>query len=277
MKNTPLPTQNKTNTPNNQDISSFMTKLFLRAVIAAVLCMIVYLSIGFIFTSIGTKQIGNTVYVQEEDGSKTKVGDFYFDDVSELEASADANDAAVSDVSTDESEPEKIYYRQQIRSKMSTGLKVFSFILSEICMLGMYISMLYITAWERGEKARQNRKEVPVDKWYGLRGGLFATIPLLIAWAALIPSKLGWFNVNFAGTFQFIMAPWFPIVNSMMGSSVTTAVPWWAIFAALPLTMLKPLTTHVAYTLGVKDIILRDQILYGGKKKKKRKKKSRWA
>lgn len=268
MKKPSLPTQNTTaNVTNNRDMSSFVTKLFLRAVIAAVLCIIVYLSIGFIFTSIGTKQIGNTVYVQEEDGSKTKVGDFYFDDVSALEASTDA---AVSDVSTDESEPERIYYRQQIRSKMSTGLKVFSFILSEICMLGMYISMLYITAWEWGEKARQNRKEVPVDKWYGLRGGLIATIPLWIAWSALLISKFGWFNPGYAGTFQFVMAPWFPVVNGIMGSSVSAAVPWWAIFAVLPLTMLKPLTTHVAYTLGVKDVILRDQILYGGKKKKKK-------
>ncbi len=247
-----------------ETMSSFVTKIFLRAVIAAVLSMIVYLSVGFVFTAIGTKEEGYTVYVQDENSEWVEESYLTVEELSNANTSSD------TDVSADETAPTKMRRVTSKRSDMPTWLNLLSKLISEICMLGMYISMLYITAWEYGAKARQNRKETPIDKWYGLRGGLIATIPLWIAWAALFASKFGWFNPNYAGTFQFIMAPWFPIVNSMMGASTTADVPWWALFAVLPLTTLKPLTTHIAYTLGAKDIVLRDQILYGGKKKKKK-------
>ncbi len=245
-------------------LSQFGTKLFLRAAIAALLCMIVYLSFGFIFTAVGTKQVGYTVYHKEADGTLTNMGDYYFDDVSKLEEEASAAD------SSDTSATESLYYRQAIRTEMSTFVKVVSFILSEICMLGMYISMLYVSAWEQGRKNVQGDDGDGFDKWFGLRAGAFATLPLCIAWLALLMSKFGWFNPEFAGTFKLLMAPWFPIVTAMMPSAATASMAWWVPFAMLPLMMLKPLTTHVAYTLGAKDIVLRDKILYKGKKKKKK-------
>ena len=243
-------------------LSSFGGKLFLRAVIAAVLCMIVYLSFGFIFTGVGTKQIGYTVYHQEEDGSLTNMGDYYFDEMSALEEEA-------SDT-TGTTAAESVYYRQAIRSEMPGWLKALSFILSEICMLGMYISMLYISAWEQGRRDKQNESETGFDKWFGLRAGAFATVPLCITWVALIFSKLGMFNPTFAGTFKLVMAPWFPLVSAMMPLASTADMAWWVPFAVLPLMALKPLTTHAAYTLGAKDIVLRDKILYKGKKKKRK-------
>lgn len=272
MKKPSIPTQNNTaGISKNSEMASFVTKLFLRAVIAAVLSMIVYLSVGFIFTSIGTKPEGYTVYVQDENSEWSEVSYFTLDELSNPE---DVSEAVSPDTSDDETAPTRMYKTISKRSEMPAWLKLLSNVLSEICMLGMYISMLYIVAWEKGETARQHRKEEPIDELYGLLGGLIATIPLFIAWAALLVSKFGWFNPDYAGTFQFIMAPWFPVVNGMMGASVSTDVPWWAIFAVMPFIYLKPFVTHVAYTLGTKDIVLRDQILYGGKKKKKRKKKS---
>ena len=244
-------------------LSQFGTKLFLRALIAAALCMIVYLSFGFIFTAVGTKQMGYTVYHQEADGTLTNMGDYYFDEMSTLEEETSAT-------GTGTTAAESMYYRQAIRSEMSTGLKVLSFILSEICMLGMYISMLYVSAWEQGHKNAQSDDGEGCDKFLGLRAGLFATLPLCIAWVALLMSKLGWFNPEFAGTFKLLMAPWFPVVTAMMPLAATASMSWWVPFALLPLMALKPITAHVAYTLGRKDIVLRDKILYKGKKKKKK-------
>ncbi len=247
-------------------LSQFGGKLFLRAVIAAVLCMIVYLSFGFIFTAVGTKQEGYTVYHQEEDGSLTNMGDYYFDEMSTLE---DAT--STTETGTGTTAAESMYYRQAIRTEMPTWLKVLSFILSEICMLGMYVSMLYVSAWEQGRKDEQNASDTGFDKWFGLRAGAFATLPLCIAWMALIMSKLGMFKATFAGTFKLLMAPWFPVVTAMMPSADSAAMAWWVPFAMLPLMALKPLTTHFAYLLGSKDILLRDKILYKGKKKRKKK------
>lgn len=246
-------------------LSEFGTKLFLRALIAAALCMVVYLSFGFIFTAIGTKQEGYTVYHQEEDGTLTNMGDYYFNEISALEEEASAADG------TGTTAAESVYYRQAIRTEMSPFLKVISFILSEICMLGMYISMLYVSAWEQGRKNAQNDEGDGFDKWFGLRAGAFATLPLCIAWVVLLMSKLGWFNPEFAGTFKLLMAPWFPIVTAMMPAAATASMAWWVPFAMLPLMALKPATTHVAYVLGANDIVLRDKILYKGKKKKKKK------
>ena len=245
-------------------LSQFGTKLFLRALIAAALCMIVYLSFGFIFTAIGTKQVGYTVYHQEENGELTNMGDYYFDKMDALE-----DEASATATGTGTTAAESVYYRQAIRTEMSPVVKGISFVLSEICMLGIYISMLYVSAWEQGRKSAQNQVEDGFDKWFGLRAGAFATLPLCIAWVMLIVSKLGWFNPEFAGTFKLLMAPWFPVVTAMMPAAATASMAWWVPFALLPLMMLKPAATHVAYTLGAKDIVLREKILYKGKKKKK--------
>ncbi len=250
-------------------LSQFGTKLFLRAAIAAALCMIVYLSFGFIFTAVATKQVGYTVFHKEADGTLTNMGDYYFDEMDTLEEEAAAS---TTETGTGTTAAESMYYRQAIRSEMPGFVKGLSFVLSEICMLGMYISMLYVSAWEQGRKNAQNETENGgFDKQFGLRAGVFATLPLCIAWVALILSKLGWFNAEFAGTFKLLMAPWFPVVTAMMPSAASAAMAWWVPFALLPLMALKPLTTHVAYILGAKDIVLRDKILYKGKKKKKKK------
>jgi len=252
-------------------LSKFGTKLFLRAAIAAALCMVVYLSFGFIFTAIATKEVGYTVFHKEADCTLTNMGDYYIDEVSDLQEDASAT---TTETGTGTTAAESMYYRQAIRTEMPVFVKVISFILSEICMLGMYISMLYVSAWEEGHKRTQNQAEYgKFDRLFGLRAGAFATLPLCIAWMALIASKLGWFNAEFAGTFKLLMAPWFPVVTAMMPAASTASMAWWVPFAILPLMALKPLTTHIAYTLGAKDMMLRDKILYKGKKKKKKRKK----
>lgn len=250
--------------------AKFGGTLFLRAVIASVLAAIVYMSVAFIFTSMGTKVIGYTVYRQSSASEEMeKLGDYYYKDLQNLEDQAEEGTTSTDE----ETGITYTYYRQSIRSEMSASTKFFSILIAEICMLGIYISMLYVSAWETGNKDRAKVKHdgQTEDKQFGLKSGLYASIPIGIAFVLLIGSKLGMWLPTFAGFFKIFLIPFFPLVVMLVPSAESVNLAWWVLPIFLAMMALKPLTCDWAYRLGYKDKMLRDFFLYKSKKSKKKK------
>ena len=252
------------------DPIKFGGTLLIRAIIAAILAGVVYMSVAFIFTSFGTQVIGYTVYKQEAGSNEMeKVGDFYYSELEDLE-----NQAENGETSTDqETGVTTTFFRQSIRSDMKPWLKVLSIIVAEICMIGIYTSMLYVSAWERGNKdikkvQYDHQKE---DLFFGLKSSLYASIPICIAFFVLIGSKLGLWLPSFGSTFKIFVLPFFPLVAKIIPTQAT-AIAWWVFPILLVFMAVKPLTCHYAYKLGYNDKMLRNFFIY--KKKKKKKKKS---
>ena len=254
-----------------KSISAFGGLLLLRAAIASLLAMIVYMSVAFVFTSIGTREIGFTAY-REENGTLVRLDDYYFDDLDELQAKA--QEIQNSKTVDEETGKEIVYKTQSIRSEMPRWMKVVSFIIAEVCMIGMYTSMLYVTAWEDGNKSRtqvrhENGKEEPLR---GLKAGLIASIPCAIAWLVLLLSRCFPLLPNFGGTVKWFFIPYFPIVASAIPTAAAADVAWWVFPMLLALAAVKPLTCHFAYRMGYADRTLKAILLYKGDEKAARKK-----
>lgn len=254
------------------DSTKFALTLFFRAAISVVLAIVVYFSVAFIFTSIGTKVIGYTIYKQNDGQQMEKVGDYYYSELTDLEKQAEHGETSTDQ----ETGVTTTYYRQSIRSEMNLFVKILSFIIAEICMLGIYISMLYVSAWEHGNKDIHHVRHdgLTEDKQFGLKAGIQASIPLIIAFLILFGSKLGMWLPNFAGIFKLFVFPFFPIVLKIMPSQETAQLAWWAFPIFLAMIALKPITCDIAYRLGYKDVMLRELVFYKGQNKHKKKKKS---
>lgn len=243
--------------------------LFLRAAIASALAFIVYLSVAFIFTSIGTQKIGYTVY-REENGALVNLGDYYTSELDTLEEEARGGE------SVDEQTGQTVIYKtQSIRSEMPGWMKVTSFIIAEICMIGMYASMLYVTAWEDGNRTynRVRYEHGAADPLRGLKAGLIASIPCLAAWLILLISRFSGELPEFGGWVKWFFVPYFPIVTAALPTTASADAVWWAFPALLLLAAVKPLTCHFAYRMGYADKTLKAIVLYKGDEKAARKKK----
>lgn len=249
--------------------------LFLRAVIASVLAFIVYMSVSIVFTGLGTKVIGKTVY-REENGTLVNIGNYYYDDLDALESEAKLEQDIQDGESVDEETGETVIYRtQSIRSEMTGWMKILSFVIAEICMIGMYTSMLYITAWEDGDKLQSQVKyeHGKPDPMRGLKAGLYASIPCLIAIAVLMISQFSGVLPTFGGTVKWIFMPYFPIVTAALPTARSADAAWWAVPLLLLLSAVKPLTCHFAYRMGYAGRTLKAIVLYKGDEKAARKKK----
>ena len=251
--------------------------LFLRAAIASVLSLIVYMSVAFVFTSIGTEKIGYTVY-REENGVLVNIGNYYYDDLDALESEARLTQEVQDGESVDAETGETVIYRtQSIRSNLPQWMKVLSFLIAEFCMIGMYTSMLYVTAWEDGNKtyAQVRYEHGKADPMRGLKAGLIASIPCLIAWVALLVSRFSDLLPTFGGTVKWFFIPYFPIVTAALPTALSADATWWALPVLLLLAAVKPLTCHFAYRMGYADKTLKAIILYKGNEKAARKKKKK--
>ena len=257
-----------------KSIGAFGGHLFLRAAIASALAFIVYMSVAFVFTSIGTEKIGYTVY-KEENGQLVNIGNYYYDDLDALESEAKLEQEIHDGESVDEQTGETVIYRtQSIRSDMAPWMKVASFLIAEICMIGIYTSMLYITAWEEGNHdynhvRYDNGNE---DLWRGLKAGLIASIPCAAAWVILLISRLTGMFATFGGTVKLFFVPYFPIVTAALPTTRSADALWWALPVLLLLAAVKPLTCHWAYRMGYADKTLKAIILYKGDEKAARQK-----
>lgn len=252
-----------------KSVSALGGHLFLRAAIASILAIIVYMSVAFVFTSIGTEKIGYTVY-REENGVLVNIGDYYTSEIDTLEETARQGE------SVDEETGETVVYRtQSIRSEMPRWMKVLSFLIAEICMIGMYTSMLYVTAWEDGNKqfAEVRYENGKADPLRGFKAGLLASIPCLLAWCILLISRLTGLLPSFGGTVKWFFIPYFPIVTAALPTAASADMMWWALPVMLLLAAVKPLTCHFAYRMGYADKTIKAIVLYKGNEKAARKKK----
>ena len=258
-----------------KSISALGGHLFLRAAIASALAFLVYVSVAFVFTSLGTEKIGYTVY-REENGSLVNIGNYYYDDLDALESEARLEKEVKDGESVDEETGETVVYRtQSIRSELPMWMKIMSFVIAEICMIGMYTSMLYVTAWEDGDKCSTavRREKAQADPMRGLKAGLLASIPCLIAWAALAVSRFTGVLPTFGGTVKWFFIPYFPIVTAALPTARSADALWWALPVLLVLAAVKPLTCHFAYRMGFAGKTLKATLLYKGDEKAARKKK----
>ncbi len=118
---------------------------------------------------------------------------------------------------------------------------------------------------DRGYYERNNQK---TDRFYGLKAGLIAALPFYLMTLVSVLMMLGILPDYFL-LYRALNSFFWPFISLIVGAFGVVDFPWYYFLLFFLLQSVIPLTCHISYTLGLKDIVLSDRILYQRNKKKK--------
>lgn len=232
--------------------------LFLKLVIAAIICFFLMLSFNVIFSGIGQKkEIGYVAYGQKGDGEAERLYTYYNSQGDDLKFSAY------------ESQGYKI--EKSVLTEMTKGTEIAYDAVTLSFSLIILIAIIYAPIWEYGFKDSNlvHLGHRTNDKWRGFKIGLIASIPhalLYLAVLILSGSVLKDFNMSlykFASSYFFILYD-FIFKKSIITAGEVTALQW--IFTAIVLLAV-PVISGVSYYLGLKEISIGEKLVYKNKGK----------
>ncbi len=238
-------------------------KIMSNACLAAVMCIIVYMSVLFIYRSVGNPTvIGYTKTVMEfnSDGeavSEKQTETYYFKDGDKKEVPE----------STD-----SVYYNKLF------GKDAFPEVLSQILLFIVSTVLIYSNAWGFGSHSNNS------DKIAGKKHNIFTPIKLgvyssgayIISYLIMIIAKL-FYPFNFAlSLFGLVNAAYLPLLNLFVynpnGTVGLVAVlnnspsdfSWFGMLIMLIPFIIKIATCVIGYELGYRNISIKDKIIYKG-------------
>lgn len=239
-------------------------KIALNAFMACVLSLVIYMSVLFVFRSIGNpKIIGYTEFeiILDEEGNATdeKGTTYYF---------KDGEEPAIP-------EPDDTHYYNKIYTN-----DAFPEVLSQLLTCIVFTLMIYTVAWGFGDhrrnevtfgRAKRNRLE-------GAKLGLYSSVFSLLAYLLMLISKLG-ADFGFSmSVFGLVNASFLPLLNAFVynehGTYGLTAVlgntsddlSWTGLIIMLLPILYKILVCYCAYELGYRNISIKEKIIYKSKK-----------
>lgn len=238
-------------------------KIMSNACLAAVMCIIVYMSILFIYRSVGNPTvIGYTKTVMEfnNDGeaiSEKQTETYYFKEGDKREVPE----------STD-----SVYYNKLY------GKDAFPEVFSQILLFIISSFLIYSNAWGFGSHSNNsdkiaNRKQNPLIP---IKLGIYSSGAYFISYIIMVIAKLCC-PFNFAlSLFGLVNAAYLPILNMFVdnpnGTVGLVAVlnnspsdfSWLGMLVMLLPLLLKVLICFIGYELGYKNISIKDKIIYKG-------------
>ena len=191
------------------------------------------------------------------------------------ETTASAGDSSADGTTSSGATEPKIQITIQKVSELSPAASAVSYILSQICMLLIYISLLYSCVWTRGDKDRNLVQfgHAAADPYKGFRVGLYAMIPSAAAYAVLLLSKCGLLLPDFVKYYRYCHLAFFPLYLALVPNSIalTADLSWLRLLGLLGLVALLPLITGGAYLLGYHQVSLSERLIYKNPQKKRKK------
>ena len=255
---------------NNNDPQSPKTfdeaakKIALNAFMACVLSLVIYMSILFVFRSIGNpKIIGYTEIEQIVDDKGNTVeekGTTYYFKEGEKVVIPEADDTH--------------YY-----NKIYTN-DAFPEILSQVLSAIVFALMIYTVAWGFGDHRRNevNFGKAQRNKLEGIKLGIYSSVFSLLAYLMMLIAKI-FGNMKFAmAVFGLVNSSFLPLLNAFVynehGTYGLTAIlgntPDDLSYLGLAVMLLpiifKVTVCYVAFELGYRGISVREKIIYKTKK-----------
>lgn len=138
-------------------------------------------------------------------------------------------------------------------------------VLTQFCAAMLIVVLLFTTAWEQGSKdanmiAIHRLKE---DRWLGLKAGLTASLPDLVAAVLLLLSKSGIVNNAFSVLYGIYNASFLPFHQALLPQTLTAAEhSWLGYILSASTVLLAPLCAAFGYRLGLYQLSLSDTLLY---------------
>lgn len=215
-------------------------KVFLRLLLATVLCAILYISMNVISTAFFSDVVGYKIFMQNEDQTVELKTEYRYKDG---EAVITAEDLELAD--------NEMF--SAIREVSAPTKRVMDTI-SQILLLIVLGVFPYHILWEFGNRDDTNvryRGQRP-DPLRGLKIGLLSVSPFVALWAVLVISKFVPALNGVLTIYRLVSFPYLPFVNWMIGGVTATAeVALWRLLVLLvPVILVVPVVSAVAYRLG---------------------------
>ncbi len=238
-------------------------KIMSNSCLAAVLCIIVYMSVLFIYRSVGNPSvIGYTKTVMEfnSDGeaiSEKQTQTYYFKDDENREVPEST---------------ESVYYNKIY------GKDAFPEVFSGILMFVVTTFMIYSNAWGFGSHSNNSDKIAnrQHNMFIGIKLGLFSSGAFFVSYLVMLLSKI-LYPVKFAMTlFGFVNASYLPLLNMFVenknGTVGLVAVlnnspsdfSWTGMFVMIIPLLIKIVVCFVGYELGYRNVSIKEKIIYKG-------------
>ncbi len=224
-------------------------KVYGRTVLVTVMSIILYVSLLFLFNSIGTHSIGYQLYEKVEGGDPIAIGDpYYYKD----------GEGPVPDIELEENQTYMI-----LRSELDTGMTIAFNVIAQSFMLILLLMLPYGIMKERGEKDRNltRYEHKSADLWRGLRVGLISSAPsfvLYIVW--LVSQCMPNPTTPVMAMFRIANYPFTPLLSWLIPQQ--TGVTVLGAVGVLVLLLLVPGICALGYRLGYKNISIMERIVY---------------
>ena len=225
-----------------------------KSIVAAIMCLFVYVSIQFIAITIFTKEIGYTVYEVVDAKRGDAIYTHYY---------ADGEDQKIKEYAQDK--VETVIERSELTVKQNYTAQTISQILSLI----IFAATLYQRVWSIGISDNNKVKfdRAKQDKLRGFKIGCLATVPSVLVYILLLLGRFGVApNLIFA-IYKMFNIHIFGYINMLFGIGTQLFnVPIYKLaLAAVPLLIL-PAVCAISYLLGYKDISISEKIIYKRKR-----------
>lgn len=273
--------------------------VFGKSVLAAVLCIITYLSFGLL-SGVGQEQNGyryytepvagsdlsNTLfdtsflrydeYALSEDGESYPLSASYVYnyDTHSYEYSAELTEATKAErpvfdeetmVESQTDESGARLTQAQATYTSNAPLELALEIVSQLLMLIILIVMLYSSLWRQGDNDRNKVDfgRMPADPLRGLKIGLLGAIPSGVVTLGLWVSKITGLMPNYIFAYRLLNMTFAPINNALTdGVMWASSVTWWMLPVSLLCWAVIPATAMVAYLLGYHRVALGERLVY---------------
>lgn len=238
-------------------------KIALNAFMACVLSLVIYISVLFVFRSIGNPVIvGYTEFeiTLDNEGNATgeKSSTYYF---------KNGEEPIIP-------ESDETHYYNKIYTN-----DAFPEILSQILTCSVFTLMIYSVAWGYGDHRRNEVSfgKAKRDKLEGVKLGICSSVFSLLAFLLMLIAKLGANFVFAMPVFGLVNSCFLPLLNAFVynehGTYGLTAIlgntpsdlSWLGLIVMLLPIIYKVLVCYAAYELGYKGISLKEKMIYKSK------------
>ncbi|MBR5524394.1 MAG: hypothetical protein IKU51_03915 [Clostridia bacterium] len=230
-------------------------KVFVRLLLALLMCAILYVSLSVISTGLLSESVGYRLYEQAEDESVDMIEEHYYTVDEEV-------------LTSDDFELKENQMFTAIRVVPEGTQKVVN-VVSQILMLIILSLFPYNVLWQFGSRDDVNvryrgQKE---DRMRGVKIGLIGNAPFAFLWVLLLLSRFGLISGGFIQLYRFLAFPFLPYVNWILGSGTTVNdIDLWRILLLLPTLLVVPLVCGVAYRMGGTQFSIIEFITFAKKK-----------
>ncbi len=225
-------------------------QVWLRLILASLLCFVVWLSIDAMAFNFVSDVTGYEIYAFDENGENPQL--------------VTSHTYTEGEDRTAEIKLEENQVMMKTRT-VAPGNKAVINVISSVFTWLIFGLFPYNMMWEKGDHDENfvHIGRIKQDTLFGLKAGLVATIPSAILYLLLILGKFGVFPPEILKWHRLINTAFIPYIDAVeMGANTAPELSFGSLLAVGATLLFVPLVCCVGYYLGFRHISIRERMVY---------------